>query len=135
MANVGIRAQYEAVVNKSTSSSGPIHTNQFAKFVEKKLYSYPIWKISYKYRQYLDDDSLCEKEIGISLHDYVIYVKLIEETLTALSPTQRKFVQRRYFERTPFKIIAEEMAMAERHLYRIRQEVIQIFVMSFGGAL
>jgi hypothetical protein len=144
MANVGVRVKYEVVLNRSTCSSRPVHENQIGKSVETMLHSYPIWKISYKQRQYSYDGNLLEAknrsmwhgevkdEIGILRHDYIICVKLIEETLTVLSPMQKTFVQQRYFKRTPFKNIAEEMSVAERHLYRIRQDVIRIFAMAFG---
>lgn len=141
--------KYDVRLLSSRKSSGytnskTTHDNQFAKSVEAALYAYPIWKVSFEQCKSLYDSTSFETryimewygdeldEIGILKREYVLRIKLIEETVSVLSPIQREFIQQRYFEKMPFKMIAEEMSMAERQLYRIRQEVIRIFAMSFG---
>jgi hypothetical protein len=130
------------------SSNGCIsktaHDNKFAKSVEAALYAYPLWKVSFEQCKYLYGSGVLEGRymnewsenivdgIGVLRREYILRIKLIEETMTILSPIQREFIQQRYFGKMPFKIIAEAMAVAERHLYRIRQEVIQVFTMVFG---
>lgn len=124
--------------------SKPAHENQFAKSVEAALYAYPIWKVSFEQCKSFYNTSSFETryrnewqrevgdETGILRREYILRIKLIEETMNVLSPTQREFVQQRYFDKRPFKVIAEEMAVVERQLYRIRQEVIRSFSISFG---
>lgn|GEM_PF-3180759 len=140
--------RYDASLLNSTKSNGyaskSAHENQFAKSVEAALYAYPIWKVSFEQYKNLYDNGIFEtrysnerhgsvvNEVSVLQRDYILRIKLIEETLTILSPMQREFIQQRYFEKMPFKIIAEKMAVVERHLYRIRQDIIRIFAMSFG---
>lgn len=117
--------------------------NQITKLVEAALYDYPMWKVNSEQIHSHDRENVVELRNAVGSYnsvgglvarrsDYILYINLIEDTMTILSPLQRSFVQQRYFRRTPFKIIAEELAVTERHLYRIRQEVTRIFVVSFG---
>lgn len=141
-------AKYEESLLCSKKNDGyknkPAHENQFAKSVEAALYAYPIWKISFEQCKHFYENPIFKtrymnewnenrvEEVGILRREYVFRIELIQETMTVLSPLQRQFIQQRYFEKMPFKIIASEMSVAERHLYRIRQDVIRIFAMSFG---
>ena len=140
--------EYEENLLCSKKSSGYhnklAHENQFARSIEAALYAYPIWKVSFEQCKYLDENrnfkmrylhgwqGMVIEEIGILRQEYILRIKLIEETMVVLSPVQREFIRQRYFDKMPFKIIAGEMAVAERHLYRIRQDIIRIFAISFG---
>jgi DNA-directed RNA polymerase specialized sigma subunit len=115
--------------------------NQIAKRVEAALYNYPMWKVnSEQLQSYYRGISAESKDtlespvegLGIRRIDYISHINLIEATMSVLSPLQQAFVRQRYFKRTPFKIIAEELAVTERHLYRIRQQIIRLFELSFG---
>jgi DNA-directed RNA polymerase specialized sigma subunit len=111
------------------------NTNQITKKVEAALYDYPMWKVNSEQLQSQHRGDIMEdkfEKLGIRRLDYISHINLIEATLTVLNPLQQAFVQQRYFKKTPFKIIAEELAVTERHLYRIRQEVIRLFEVSFG---
>lgn len=111
------------------------NNNQITKRVEAALYDYPMWKINSEQLQSQYKGDIMEdktEKLGIRRLDYINHINLIEATMTVLSPLQQAFVQKRYFKKTPFKIIAEELAVTERHLYRIRQDVIRLFEVSFG---
>lgn len=117
------------------------NTNQFTRRVEAALYDYPMWKVNSEQLQFQhkrnmtisrDTPELQTEKLGIRRLDYISHINLIEATMEVLSPMQQAFVQQRYFKKTPFKIIAEELAVTERHLYRIRQDVIRLFEVSFG---
>jgi DNA-directed RNA polymerase specialized sigma subunit len=114
---------------------------QIAKRVEAALYNYPMWKVNSEQLQFFHRGISAESKdtlerpiegLGIRRIDYISHINLIEATLSVLSPLQQAFVRQRYFKRKPFKIIAEELAVTERHLYRIRQQIIRLFELSFG---
>lgn len=146
MANEGMMMNYEQpgnFVSRMICNGGPSDTN-ISKRVEAALYDYPVWKVNSEQIQSLPH---CEggaaenpvinhqrslDELVVRRNDYISQINLIEATMKVLSPLQRAFVQQRYFKKTPFKVIAEELAVTERHLYRIRQEVIRLFEISFG---
>jgi flagellar biosynthesis regulator FlaF len=134
-----VRSLMRRVIYSNRSSKN----NQITKLVEAFLYDYPMWKVNSEQIQSHDRENVVElrnalgscNSVGgfvVRRSDYILYINLIEDTMTILSPLQRSFVRQRYFRKTPFKIIAEELAVTERHLYRIRQEVTRIFVVSFG---
>ena len=97
-------------------SNKPAHDNQFAKSVEAVLYAYPIWKVNFKQYRILYDSNIFEQyinewrgnivdEIGILRREYILRIKLIEETMIVFqSDTTGLFIQQRYFEKMPFKI-------------------------------
>jgi hypothetical protein len=116
---------------------------QIAKRVESVLYDYPVLKINLVHlyprcggihvvRRNGGRNGNPVESIGILRMDYLERIKLIEATINILDSFQREFIELRYFKKRPFKIIAEEMAVTERHLYRIRQEIIRIFSLAFG---
>ncbi len=128
------------LMGKVICSNRSSDNNQIIKHVEAVLYDYPMLKVNSEQIHSHDRENVVELRNAVGSYnsvvarrsDYILYINLIEDTMTILSPLQRSFVQQRYFRRTPFKIIAEELAVTERHLYRIRQEVTRIFVVSFG---
>lgn len=144
MINEGSMIHYErsrGLMSRVIYDSKLFNNNQIARRVEAALYDYPMWKINSQQLQSQDRGDMTEsrdiledqtEKLGIRRLDYILHINLIEATMTVLTPLQRAFVQQRYFKRTPFKIIAEELAVTERHLYRIRQEVIRLFEVSFG---
>jgi DNA-directed RNA polymerase specialized sigma subunit len=144
MINEGNMLSYErfkGLMGRASYDNNLANTNQFSRRVEAALYDYPMWKVNsellqsqYKGNLTLSKDILESptERLGIRRLDYVSHINLIEATMAVLSPLQQAFVQQRYFRRTPFKIIAEELAVTERHLYRIRQEIIRLFQVSFG---
>ncbi|MCC5464789.1 hypothetical protein [Pelosinus baikalensis] len=144
MINEGNMLSYErfkGLMGRASYDNKLANTNQFTRRVEAALYDYPMWKVNsellqsqYKGNLTLSKDILESptERLGIRRLDYVSHINLIEATMAVLSPLQQAFVQQRYFRRTPFKIIAEELAVTERHLYRIRQEIIRLFQVSFG---
>jgi DNA-directed RNA polymerase specialized sigma subunit len=144
MINEGSMINYErfrSLMSRVMCDSKLSNTNQITKQVEAALYDYPMWKVNSEQLQSQREDDMTEakdvlkdqtEKLGIRRLDYISHIKLIEATMTVLSPLQQAFVQQRYFKKTPFKIIAEELAVTERHLYRIRQEVIRLFEVSFG---
>ncbi len=144
MINEGNMLSYErfkGLMGRTSYDNKLANTNQFTRKVEAALYDYPMWKVNSELlqSQYKGNPTLAKdilesptERLGIRRLDYVSHIKLIEATMAVLSPLQQAFVQQRYFRRTPFKIIAEELAVTERHLYRIRQEIIRLFQISFG---
>ena len=148
MANEGMMISYEGsrdlLSRMMCGSSRSFSNNQIGKRVEAALYEYPMWKVNseqlqphhkenvVELRNSVENNSNPAEGLGVRRIDYVSYINLIEATLTVLSPLQRDFVRQRYFKKNPFKIIAEELAVTERHLYRIRQEVIRLVGVSFG---
>lgn len=130
--------------NQILCGSRVFNNNQINKLVEAALYDYPAWKINSEQLHSQHNESIVElrntvvsynkslEEFGVRRNDYISQINLIEGTMTVLSPLQQNFVEKRYFKKTPFKIIAEELAVTERHLYRIRKEVIRLFGVSFG---
>lgn len=146
MTNESMMMTYEQpgnFVSRIICNGGSSDAN-VSKRVEAALYDYPVWKVNSEQIQSLPDDNgnLSEdatisyqrslEELIVKRNDYVSQINLIEATMNVLSPLQQAFVQQRYFKKTPFKVIAEELAVTERHLYRIRQEVIRLFEISFG---
>jgi flagellar biosynthesis regulator FlaF len=134
-----VRSLMRRVICSNRSSKN----NQITKLVEAFLYDYPMWKVNSEQIQSHEKENVVELRNAVGSYnsveglivrrsDYILYINLIEDTMTILNPLQRSFVRQRYFRKTPFKIIAEELAVTERHLYRIRQDVTRIFVVSFG---
>jgi len=144
MINEGSIINYErlrSLMSRVMCDNKLSNTNQITKQVEAALYDYPMWKVNSEQLQSRHSKSMNEsrkipgdqtEKLGIPRLDYISHINLIEATMIALSPLQQAFVQQRYFKKTPFKIIAEELAVTERHLYRIRQEVIRLFEVAFG---
>lgn len=144
MINKGSMIHYErsrSLINRVIYDSKLYKTNQIARRVEAALYDYPMWKVNSEQLQSQYRGDMTEsrdiqedqtEKLGIRRLDYILYINLIEATMAVLTPLQQAFVEQRYFKKTPFKIIAEELAVTERHLYRIRQEVIRLFEVSFG---
>ncbi|WP_371364577.1 hypothetical protein SRRS_52360 [Sporomusa rhizae] len=104
--------------------------------IESALYDYPMWKVNLSQIQFQNESQECKhgsmEERSVVRCEFAVMVKLVDNALSSLSPVQHRFVTLRYFSRKPFKNIAEELAMTERHLYRIRQEVIRLFGIAFG---
>lgn len=149
MANESMMINYEgfrSLMSKVMCGSRSSENNQIVKRVEAALYDYPMWKVNseqlksndyhkenaVELRDVVEGYSNPTEGLGVQRTDYISYINLIEATMAVLSPLQREFIRQRYFRKTPFKVIAEELAMTERHLYRIRQEVIRLFGVSFG---
>lgn len=117
---------------------------QLARRVEKALYEYPVWKVNLLYLQPRFGVGLFAARRAVGQHgdpvetlgllrlDYASRIALVEATLARLTPLEADFVRRRYFAKKPFKVIANELAVTERHLYRIRNQIIQHFGVAFG---
>lgn len=117
-------------VNKHNSRCSYLADKQIEQRVEVALYNYPMWKVNL-----LNIDSTegnKENILGVFREDYQTRVKIIEATLSNFSTLEQNFVQYRYSEKKPFKIIADELSMTERHLYRIRKKVIKQLAIAFG---
>lgn len=116
------------------ADSAPNH--QLVMRIESALHDYPMWKVNLSQIQFHNQSQECKhrrmEERSVVRCEFAVMVKLVDNALSSLSPVQHKFVTLRYFSRKPFKSIAEELAMTERHLYRIRQEVIRLFSIAFG---
>lgn len=116
--------------NKYYSGYSYLVDKQIEHRVEAALYNYPMWKVNL-----LNIDSTegnKENILGVLREDYQTGVKIIEATLSNFSTLEQNFVQYRYSEKKPFKIIADELSMTERHLYRIRKKIINQLAVAFG---
>ena len=147
MINEGIvinLARSRVLPSRIMCNRGAAQKRQIAKRVESALYNYPIWKVNLEQLHPRYGGSILEfrntlgrydnpvEEQGTLRLDFVSRINLIEATLSVMSTLQQDFVQQRYLRKTPFKIIAEELSVTERHLYRIRWEIIRMFALSFG---
>lgn len=108
-----------------------LETKKLNKEIEKILYEYPLWKVNLKYYSLWKNkqDALV---VVLSRTEYQSEVELVEDVIANLTYLEQEFVYCRYFKKMPFKIIAEKLAVVERHLYRIRRRVIEQFCLALG---
>lgn len=111
------------------------------KYIENTLYQYPMWKVNLNFCGYLDEEinngcdevkSETDPWPAKKRGDYQKKADLVDAVVSSLTTVEQEFIRHRYFKRMPFKIIAEELAVVERHLYRIRRKVIHQFAIALG---
>lgn len=114
-------------------------TGKFDKEIEKILYEYPIWKVNLKHCSRLKNkqQAACDNRqnslrLVQSNTEYQSKVDFVEDVIANLTYLEQEFIHCRYFKKMPFKIIAEKLAVVERHLYRIRRRVIDQFGLALG---
>lgn len=98
--------------------------------VEEFLYNYTMWKTNLNY--ILPNNGHEMREIVVFRKDYQMHVNVIEVALANFSALEQEFVNSRYFSKVPFKIMADQLAVGERNLYRIRKKIIRQFAIAFG---
>ncbi|MDF2636330.1 MAG: hypothetical protein K0R78_3204 [Pelosinus sp.] len=116
--------------NKYYSGCRYLVDKQIEHRVEVALYNYPMWKVNLL--NITPTEGTKENILGVFREDYQMGVKIIEATLSNFSTLEQNFVKYRYSEKKPFKIIADELSMTERHLYRIRKKIINQLAVAFG---
>jgi len=57
---------------------------------------------------------------------------LVDAALSTLTGFEQDFIHKRYFDRMPYKTMADELGVVERHLYRIRRRVLIKMATAFG---
>lgn len=137
---------YKELCEQNSNNSDVItkacHNKRIMQHIESILYQYPMWEVNLFYFSETGDveaDKLSFASIGyvggkmgIVRRDYQIYLNYIDSILVRLSSIEEQFVRHRYFEKAAFKIIADKLAVTERHLYRIKNQVLYQFAVAFG---
>lgn len=115
-------------------------TKQVERHVEKILYQYPMLKVNL---------SFCTKNLNFKIsHDelkndvdsynatnnqtYQEKADIVDAALARLTDFEQAFIRKRYFDRMPYKTMADELGVVERHLYRIRRKVLIKLATAFG---
>lgn len=80
-----------------------------------------------------------ESKKALILHEeierYSIIIESIDEAVSELDEMERKFVELRYVNRKTMKQTSIEMGYSEKHLFNLRNQVMDKFLISLRGLL
>ncbi len=136
----GQHQEQKRIFTQERCDSSLFVTKEVERHVEKILYQYPMLKVNLSFcakdlNSKISQDGLQNDVDSYNATNNQAYQEkadIVDAALASLPDFEQAFIRKRYFDRKPYKTMADELGVVERHLYRIRRKVLIKLATAFG---